>query len=100
MKDRSADGVQETVLGKYRWDDEIGWFAREDQDRAAQESQGAIFDRTTEHLVSTDKGVILLRRIYKEGIEAVKQRRDPLGVIRDPAKNQLIRLKPHEDLLD
>jgi 5,5'-dehydrodivanillate O-demethylase len=100
MKDRSADGVQETVPGKYRWDDEIGWFAREDQDRAAQESQGAIFDRTTEHLVSTDKGVILLRRLYKEGIEAVKQGRDPLGVIRDPAKNELIRLKPHEDLID
>lgn len=100
MKDRSADGVQETVFGKYRWDDEIGWFAREDQDRAAQESQGAIFDRTTEHLVSTDKGVILLRRLYKEGIEAVRQGRDPLGIIRDPAKNELIRLKPHEDLLD
>lgn len=100
MKDRSAEGVQETVPGKYRWDDEIGWFAREDQDRAAQESQGAIFDRTTEHLVTTDKGVILLRRIYKEGIEAVKQGRDPLGVIRDPVKNQLIRLKPHEDLLE
>ena len=100
MKDRSADGVQETVPGKYRWDDEVGWFAREDQDRAAQESQGAIFDRTTEHLVTTDKGVILLRRLYKEGMEAVQQGRDPLGVIRDPAKNELIRLMPHEDLLD
>jgi len=100
MRDHSADGVQETVPGKYRWDEEIGWFAREDQDRAAQESQGAIFDRTAEHLVTTDKGVILLRRIYREGIEAVKRGRDPLGVIRDPAKNDLIRLKPHEDLLD
>ncbi|HWH79074.1 MAG TPA: hypothetical protein VNT76_16945, partial [Candidatus Binatus sp.] len=100
MKDRSAEGVQETTAGKYRWDDAVGWFAREDQDRAAQESQGLIFDRTTEHLVTTDKGVILLRRLYKEGIEAVKQGRDPLGVIRDPAQNQLIRLKPHEDLLE
>jgi hypothetical protein len=45
-------------------------------------------------------GVILLRRLYKESIEAVQQGRDPLGVIRDPAKNQLIRLMPHEDLLD
>jgi 5,5'-dehydrodivanillate O-demethylase len=100
MKDRSADGVQETTPGKYRWDDEVGWFAREDQDRAAQESQGAIFDRTMEHLVTTDKGVILLRRLYKEGVEAVKQGRDPLGIVRDPAKNELIRLRPHEDLLD
>jgi hypothetical protein len=38
--------------------------------------------------------------LYKESIEAVQQGRDPLGVIRDPAKNQLIRLMPHEDLLD
>ena len=100
MKDRSAEGVQETVFGKYRWDDEIGWLAREDQDRAAQESQGVIFDRTTEHLVTTDKGVILLRKIYKDGIEAIKQGRDPLGIVRDPAKNQLIRLEPREELLD
>jgi len=51
-------------------------------------------------LAYTDRGVILLRRLYKESIEAVQQGRDPLGVIRDPAKNQLIRLMPHEDLLD
>ncbi len=100
MKDRSAEGVQDTVFGKYRWDDEIDWLAREDQDRAAQESQGVIFDRTTEHLVSTDKGVILLRKIYKDGIEAIKQGRDPLGIVRDPAKNELIRLEPREELLD
>jgi hypothetical protein len=30
----------------------------------------------------------------------VKQGGDPLGVIRDPEKNKLIRLVPHEDLLD
>jgi 5,5'-dehydrodivanillate O-demethylase len=100
MRDRSAEGVQDTVFGKYRWDEEIGWLAREDQDRAAQESQGVIFDRTTEHLVTTDKGVILLRKIYKDGMEAIKHGRDPLGIVRDPAKNRLIRLEPREELLD
>jgi hypothetical protein len=25
---------------------------------------------------------------------------DPLGVVRDPAQNEMIRLVPHEDLLD
>jgi 5,5'-dehydrodivanillate O-demethylase len=99
MKDRSAEGVQASKPGEYRWSEEIGWIAREDQDRAAQESQGAIYDRTTEHLVSTDKGVILLRRIYKDGMEAIKQGRDPLGVIRDAKKNELIRLRPYEELL-
>ena len=77
MKDRSAEGVQETNFGEYRWDEEIGWIAREDQDRAAQESQGAIFDRTTEHLVTTDKGVILLGGFIKKA-----WRRSSRGVIR------------------
>jgi 5,5'-dehydrodivanillate O-demethylase len=100
MTDRSTEGVQETKFGVYRWDDSIGWFGREDQDRAAQESQGPIFDRTTEHLGYTDRGVILLRRLYKESIEAVQQGRDPLGIIRDPEENRLIWLIPHEDRLD
>jgi 5,5'-dehydrodivanillate O-demethylase len=100
MKDDSAAGLVESQFGVYKRDESIGWFARGDQDRVAQESQGPIYDRTTEHLAYTDRGVILLRRLYKESIEAVQQGRDPLGVIRDPAKNQLIRLMPHEDLLD
>jgi 5,5'-dehydrodivanillate O-demethylase len=100
IKDESAEGLRESQFGVYRWDESIGWFARGDQDRVAQESQGPIFDRTTEHLAYTDRGVILLRRLYKESIDAVKQGRDPIGVIRDPAKNQVIRLEPHEDLLD
>ena len=99
MEDRSDQGIVETKQGVYRWDDSIGWFARGDQDRAAQESQGTIYDRSTEHLGATDKGVILLRRLYRESIEAVQSGRDPLGVVRDPAKNEMIRLVPHEDLL-
>jgi 5,5'-dehydrodivanillate O-demethylase len=100
MKDESEEGLRETEFGVYRWDDSIGWFARGDQDRVAQESQGTIYDRTTEHLAYTDRGVILLRRLYKESIEAVQKGLDPLGVIRDPAKNEMIRLIPHEDVLD
>jgi 5,5'-dehydrodivanillate O-demethylase oxygenase subunit len=100
MKDDSAAGLRESQFGVYKWDESIGWFARGDQDRVAQESQGPIYDRTTEHLAYTDRGVILLRRLYKESIEAVKQGGDPLGVIRDPEKNKVIRLIPHEDLLD
>jgi len=100
MEDRSDQGIVDTKQGVYRWDDSIGWFARGDQDRAAQESQGTVYDRSTEHLGATDKGVILLRRLYRESIEAVQKGRDPIGVVRDAAKNEIIRLVPHEDLLD
>jgi 5,5'-dehydrodivanillate O-demethylase len=100
MKDDSEAGLLETQYGVYKWDDAIDWFASGDQDRAAQESQGPIYDRTTEHLGATDKGVILLRRLYKECIEAVQKGLDPLGVVRDPGKNEIIRLMPREDVLD
>jgi len=100
MKDESENGLIETEYGVYRWDESIGWFARGDQDRVAQESQGVRYDRSNEHLAYTDRGVILLRRIYKESIEAVQKGHDPVGVVRDAAKNDLIRLKPYEQLLD
>ncbi len=94
--DRQEEGISETPAGVYRWDESIGAIARGDQDRCAQESQGPIFDRTTEHLGVSDKGVILLRILYKEAIEAVQKGLDPLGVTRDPAKNEMIEIKPGE----
>jgi hypothetical protein len=100
MKDESEQGLVESKLGVYKWDESINWFARGDQDRVAQENQGPIYDRTHEHLGYTDRGVILLRRLYKESIEAVQKGLDPLGVVRNPAQNEMIRLIPHEDLLD
>jgi 5,5'-dehydrodivanillate O-demethylase oxygenase subunit len=69
-----------------------GWWGIEshEQDRMAQESQGAITDRSAEHLAASDRGIILFRDLVRESIEAVQQGRDPFGVIRDPAQNQLI----------
>ncbi|HEY7165948.1 MAG TPA: Rieske 2Fe-2S domain-containing protein [Candidatus Binatia bacterium] len=95
-KDQREQGLVDSIPGKYRWDDETGWIARGDQDRCAQESQGSIFDRTAEHLGVSDEGVILLRRLYKQCIEAVQRGEDPVGIIRDPAKNEILRLVPGE----
>jgi 5,5'-dehydrodivanillate O-demethylase len=100
MNDNTEQGLVENKLGVYKWDESINWFARGDQDRVAQESQGPIYDRTKEHLGYTDRGVILLRRLYKESIEAVQKGQDPLGVVRNPAQNEMIRLVPREDVLD
>src|SRR5262249_36496156 len=100
MKDDTEQGLVESKPGVYKWDESINWFARGDQDRVAQESQGPIYDRTKEHLGYTDRGVILLRRLYNEYIEAVHKGLDPLGMVRDPKQNQMISLVPHEVLLD
>jgi len=99
-KDQQDQGLGDSIPGKYRWDEETGWIARGDQDRCAQESQGAIFDRTGEHLGVSDEGVILLRRLFKQSIEAVQRGEDPVGIIRDPAKNEILRLVPGEYRVD
>jgi 5,5'-dehydrodivanillate O-demethylase len=62
------------------------------QDSMAWETQGAIADRSAERLGVGDEGIVELRKLLKEQIERVQQGLDPLGVIRDPAKNQLIDL--------
>jgi hypothetical protein len=98
--DQAEQGLSDSIPGKYRWDEETGWIARGDQDRCAQESQGPVLDRTREHLGVSDEGVILLRRMFKQCIEAVQKGHDPIGVIRDPANNEILRLVPAEFRLD
>jgi 5,5'-dehydrodivanillate O-demethylase len=94
--DQQEEGLGDSIPGQYRWDETTGWIARGDQDRCAQESQGPILDRTTEHLGVSDEGVIMLRRMHRQSIEAVERGEDPIGVIRDPAKNEIIRIVPGE----
>jgi len=55
-------------------------------------TQGPIADRTRERLVETDRGIALYRRLLEEQLEAVAAGRDPLGIVRDPAENELIEL--------
>jgi 5,5'-dehydrodivanillate O-demethylase oxygenase subunit len=55
------------------------------QDHAMWETQGAVADRTIEHLSYSDRGVSLLRKVAQEQIEKVQRGEDPLGVFRAPA---------------
>ena len=88
---KSQPGVYERV--------QDGWWNlhTHEQDRVAQESQGAIADRTQEHLASSDQGIIMLRRMVRESIDAVRQGRDPFGVIRDSAANKPITFDSSRD---
>ncbi len=67
-----------------------------DQDGMAWETQGLIADRTKEHLVSSDKGLVIFRQMLRLQIEAVKKGQDPIGVVRDPEKNTIIEFKVGE----
>ncbi|WP_303799173.1 Rieske 2Fe-2S domain-containing protein [Alicyclobacillus macrosporangiidus] len=77
------------------WRDENGEFITDyidGQDIMAWVTQGPIADRTNERLGTTDKGIILFRKLLVEQIQRVEQGLDPMGVIRDPAKNEFISL--------
>jgi phthalate 4,5-dioxygenase len=50
----------------------------QDHDRFAVESQGRILDRTAEHLATTDKAVIAMRRQLLDGIEVIRSGGRPL----------------------
>jgi phenylpropionate dioxygenase-like ring-hydroxylating dioxygenase large terminal subunit len=52
------------------------------QDLYACESQGKIVDRAHEMLGASDRGVILLRKMYTEAINAVDEGSEPPGILR------------------
>jgi len=57
------------------------------QDEMAWVAQGAISDRTTEHLVTSDKGILLYRKVILDNIARVQRGEDPMGVVRDAEEN-------------
>jgi 5,5'-dehydrodivanillate O-demethylase len=62
------------------------------QDFVAWLGQGAIADRTKEHLGASDRGIIMLRKCYLDALDAIARGEDPKGVVRDPEVNRCIEL--------
>ena len=60
-----------------------------DQDRMVVEQQGVVADRPNERLGASDGGLILMRQMMRESLAAVEQGKDPLGIIRDAAKQAI-----------
>jgi len=63
------------------------------------ETQGPITDRPSEHLGAADTGIAMWRKILKDQIEAVRRGDDPIALVRDPKKNQIIELGPSRALM-
>jgi len=77
---------------------------RQPADFDAQSSQRRIAVHGLEHLASTDRGVIMLRRIVRDGIRAVARGEDPPGlgasdgkVIRTFTQDTVLRVPPAAD---
>jgi 5,5'-dehydrodivanillate O-demethylase len=58
------------------------------QDEMAWVGQGPITDRTSEHLATGDKGIMLYRQLLLENMEKVERGEDPMAIIRDPEVNE------------
>jgi hypothetical protein len=55
-------------------------------DYETQVSQGEITFHSEEHLNSSDRGVSMLRKVFRDQLEALAAGSDPMGVNFDPAK--------------
>jgi nitrite reductase/ring-hydroxylating ferredoxin subunit len=78
---------------------------RHPADYDAQSSQREIAVHALEHLSSTDRGVIMLRRIVRDGIRAVAAGRDPFGLVRESrppiataCQDTVLRIPPENDV--
>ncbi len=60
------------------------------QDQLMQLSQGPIAPREHEHLRTSDRGVIAVRKALRQAIQDVKDGRDPRGVMRGEAGERVI----------
>lgn len=69
------------------------------QDGASQVGQGSLTDRTLEHLAHSDRGVILVRRLWKETIETVLRGEDPPNLIKSADPNTMIHFDVRETLV-
>ena len=60
------------------------------QDAVVWADQGPVMDRSREMLASSDRGLIMYRRMLEEQLRIVEDGGDPLNTFRDPAANVLL----------
>ena len=58
-------------------------------DVEAMVSQGVIARHSEEHLATSDKGIVMLRRLLEQQLAALREGRDPAGVSFDAAADQV-----------
>jgi phthalate 4,5-dioxygenase oxygenase subunit len=68
-------------------------------DAFATASQGAIQDRTEEHLVSSDKAIVAARKLLEKAIRDVQEGREPPHVVREPSQNRFTHLLVISDMI-
>jgi 5,5'-dehydrodivanillate O-demethylase len=60
------------------------------QDQLMQLSQGPVAPRPHEHLRSSDRGVVAVRKVLRQAIQDVQNGKDPCGVLRGKAGEEVV----------
>lgn len=68
-------------------------------DAFATTSQGAVQNRSEEHLVSSDKAIVAARKLLGKAIRDVQEGREPPHVIREPRENRFPNLLVVSDMI-
>ena len=76
--------MRSKFAGKFWWDMTEDEHRRMPGDYEAQVGQGPITAHSEEHFVSSDRGVVMVRRMLQQQLEAMAAGRDPVGVSFDP----------------
>ena len=71
-----------------------GIFGQNTQDRAIQETMGAICERNEEHLGTTDRAIIMARKLLMQAATTVEDGGDPVGLGED-----VYRVRSYETVL-
>src|SRR5262249_49187082 len=70
--------------GKFWWDMTEEEHQKSPGDYEAQVGQGPITLHSEEHFGQSDRGILMIRRLLQEQVEAVARGEDPIGASRDP----------------
>ena len=70
--------------GKFWWEMTEAEHQRHPGDYEAQVGQGPITIHSEEHFAQSDRGVVMIRRMLQDQLDALAAGRDPIGVSFDP----------------
>ena len=85
--------------GKFWWDLTEDEHQRFPGDWEAQTGQGAISFHSEEHLRTSDRGIVMLRRLLERQVDAVAKGEHPLGVHFDEA-SAYVRLEAGQHIVE
>jgi phenylpropionate dioxygenase-like ring-hydroxylating dioxygenase large terminal subunit len=85
----SPSGREQLAPGE-RKDTSYEYAQRHPDDKEAVEGQGPIALHRLEHLVTSDKGVMMYRSILRKAIETALRGEDPKGILREPSQASFV----------